>query len=76
MTAPCKAGYYCARGSWLEDPVDGITGDICPPGRYCGMCSYLFDCFGQIQPSVVAIGEKSDIQFKKKKKGKENTMLP
>ena len=37
VTAPCKAGYYCARGSWMEDPTDGITGDICPPGRYCGM---------------------------------------
>ena len=35
MTGSCKAGYYCARGSNREDPTDGVTGDICPAGRYC-----------------------------------------
>jgi hypothetical protein len=23
------------RGSDREDPTDGVTGDICPAGRYC-----------------------------------------
>ena len=36
VTGPCAPGYYCARGASLADPTDGITGDICPPGRYCG----------------------------------------
>jgi len=36
----CFAGYYCRQGSSTPAPtgqtnVDGIVGDICPPGRYC-----------------------------------------
>ncbi|GFS22362.1 fibrillin-1-like [Elysia marginata] len=37
VTSQCKAGYYCDRGASIEDPTDGITGNICPPGRYCGL---------------------------------------
>lgn len=32
----CKAGYYCAGRADRQDPTDGTTGNICPPGRYCG----------------------------------------
>lgn len=32
----CQAGYYCAGRADRADPTDGVTGDICPPGRYCG----------------------------------------
>ena len=35
VTGQCKVGYYCGRGSDREDPTDGVTGDICPAGRYC-----------------------------------------
>ena len=36
VTGPCAPGYYCARGASRADPTDGITGDVCTPGRYCG----------------------------------------
>ena len=36
VSGSCDPGYYCARGASRSDPTDGITGDICPPGRYCG----------------------------------------
>lgn len=35
VTGDCRIGYYCGRGSEREDPTDGVTGDICPAGRYC-----------------------------------------
>ena len=34
-TGQCNAGYYCARGALRADPEDGVTGDVCPLGRYC-----------------------------------------
>ncbi|EDO39339.1 predicted protein, partial [Nematostella vectensis] len=34
-TGPCDAGFYCTSGARYRRPTDGITGDICPPGRYC-----------------------------------------
>lgn len=35
VTALCSPGYFCAKGAWRSKPDDGITGDICPRGRYC-----------------------------------------
>ncbi|XP_071958738.1 uncharacterized protein [Antedon mediterranea] len=35
VTAPCKEGHYCISKASRIDPEDGITGDVCPPGRYC-----------------------------------------
>ena len=35
-TAECNDGYYCTLGAYTSTPTDGVTGDICPPGRYCG----------------------------------------
>lgn len=31
----CSPGYYCTKGAWKPKPDDGVTGDICPEGRYC-----------------------------------------
>ena len=36
VTGQCLSGYYCDRGAKIADPTDGITGNICPAGRYCG----------------------------------------
>ncbi|XP_077985305.1 uncharacterized protein LOC144439945 [Glandiceps talaboti] len=35
VSGPCDAGFYCNRTASRPDPMDGFTGDICPPGRYC-----------------------------------------
>ena len=35
VTGDCDAGYYCAGGASRSDPTDGVTGDVCPLGRYC-----------------------------------------
>lgn len=32
---PCFAGYFCTSGSSSATPVDGTSGDVCPPGRFC-----------------------------------------
>ncbi|GCB79698.1 hypothetical protein scyTo_0016994, partial [Scyliorhinus torazame] len=31
----CFPGFYCLRGTMYPNPTDGITGDICPMGKYC-----------------------------------------
>ena len=36
VTGPCDPGFYCARAASRADPTDGVTGDVCPRGRYCG----------------------------------------
>lgn len=34
-TGPCSPGYYCTDSANNSMPVDGMTGNICPEGRYC-----------------------------------------
>ena len=36
VSGQCDAGYYCGDGASRADPTDGVTGNLCPPGRYCG----------------------------------------
>ena len=31
----CAAGYYCTQGANSSTPTDGVTGNICPAGKYC-----------------------------------------
>jgi hypothetical protein len=31
----CSPGYYCTKGAWKPKPDDGVTGGLCPEGRYC-----------------------------------------
>ena len=31
----CTAGYYCTQGASNSTPTDGVTGNICPAGKYC-----------------------------------------
>jgi len=31
----CNPGYFCANQAYLPNPIDGVTGNICPPGFYC-----------------------------------------
>lgn len=35
VTSLCSPGYYCTKRAWKPKPDDGVTGDICPIGRYC-----------------------------------------
>ena len=35
VTGPCDAGYFCTSGAKVPRPSDGVTGDICLPGRFC-----------------------------------------
>lgn len=35
FTGECSAGYHCIRGSSTKTPVDNITGQICPRGKFC-----------------------------------------
>ncbi|KAK2847208.1 hypothetical protein Q5P01_010207 [Channa striata] len=32
---PCSPGYYCRGGATEASPMNGETGNICPPGTYC-----------------------------------------
>lgn len=34
-TGDCSAGFYCTVNSTSDSPLDGVTGDECPPGHYC-----------------------------------------
>ena len=34
-TGDCQPGFYCSQGANNSSPTDGITGDICPQGKYC-----------------------------------------
>eukprot|EP00057_Strongylocentrotus_purpuratus_P012752 XP_011667226.1 PREDICTED: neurogenic locus notch homolog protein 3 [Strongylocentrotus purpuratus] len=36
VAGKCMEGFYCISTAVRPDPTDGITGDICPRGRYCG----------------------------------------
>ena len=35
VAGECQEGYYCTLGAEVPAPTDGVTGDICPVGRYC-----------------------------------------
>ena len=41
-TDNCSAGHYCSVRASSPTPVDGVTGDICPPGFYCPAGLYFF----------------------------------
>ena len=44
-TAPCAMGYFCTRGASQPNPTDGVTGDVCPMGKYCPVGTHVpFDC--------------------------------
>lgn len=32
----CSAGYYCSGGASQPNPTDKLTGNLCPPGSFCG----------------------------------------
>ena len=38
----CAAGYYCSLGASVSEPIDGITGNICPAGAECPVGSSTF----------------------------------
>ena len=41
-TGQCAAGFYCSGGANVSAPQDGgLTGDICPQGRYCPVGSFF-----------------------------------
>jgi hypothetical protein len=55
VTGQCKVGYYCGRGSDREDPTDGVTGDICPAGRYCSKLNDTIKTLGPISSKTINI---------------------
>ncbi|KAL2085398.1 hypothetical protein ACEWY4_018718 [Coilia grayii] len=38
-SGPCLPGFYCTGRAFRPNPRDGLTGNICPPGAYCGEAS-------------------------------------
>ena len=47
----CDAGFVCVSGSTVPDPQDGITGYLCPAGKYCVQgCSK----FGEVTPCPIS----------------------
>lgn len=50
VTGDCRIGYYCGRGSERDDPTDGVTGNICPAGRYCS--KYIGACVLSVKTCV------------------------
>lgn len=34
-SGPCSPGYFCTSGAYNSTPTDGVTGNICPAGKYC-----------------------------------------
>lgn len=55
VTGPCKQGYYCSLNAIREDPTDGVTGDVCPAGRYCSMC-ILSMCLVLMETALMVFG--------------------
>ena len=35
VTEQCDPGWFCTSGAKIPRPSDGITGNICPAGKYC-----------------------------------------
>lgn len=35
VSGDCDAGFWCISGSASATPNDGVTGSLCPQGRYC-----------------------------------------
>lgn len=50
----CNAGYKCISGASVPNPIDGTTGNICSPGKYClERSSTELDCpSGTYSPSI------------------------
>ncbi|GKT33090.1 hypothetical protein ADUPG1_007102, partial [Aduncisulcus paluster] len=50
----CSAGYYCLGGSSVPEPVDGVTGSICPKGSYCPAASddHILCPVGTFNPKI------------------------
>ncbi|CDW74865.1 cast multi-domain protein [Stylonychia lemnae] len=40
-TGLCSQGYYCTLGASSRTPLDGMTGDRCPRGKYCPEGSFV-----------------------------------
>ena len=35
VSGDCDPGYYCLGGAYIPDPIDNVTGNICPLYHYC-----------------------------------------
>ncbi|XP_075046430.1 uncharacterized protein LOC142107145 [Mixophyes fleayi] len=40
----CLAGYWCIMGAEISNPTDGVTGDVCPAGKFCENGDISGDC--------------------------------
>ncbi|XP_075462631.1 uncharacterized protein LOC142498007 [Ascaphus truei] len=43
-TGHCLPGYWCIEGSKISNPTDGVTGKVCPKGKYCISGNLSGDC--------------------------------
>ena len=34
-TGDCSPGYFCVINASISQPTDGVTGNVCPKGKYC-----------------------------------------
>ncbi|XP_028320851.1 uncharacterized protein LOC114474630 [Gouania willdenowi] len=51
---PCASGFFCTGGATVARPIDGDTGNICPPGTFC--------VAGSVQPELCPAGTVSSVQ--------------
>ena len=57
----CREGYYCLQGAIQPDPIDNITGNICPRGYYCPAgTSFPFECEPGTYSDIEGLGDISD----------------
>ncbi|KAM8927608.1 uncharacterized protein RCH25_007839 [Pelodytes ibericus] len=43
-TGRCLTGYWCFEGATISNPTDGVTGGVCPKGKYCASGDITGDC--------------------------------
>ncbi|KAE8591947.1 hypothetical protein XENTR_v10018612 [Xenopus tropicalis] len=44
-TGRCLPGYWCIARSQISNPTDGVSGIICPRGKYCVSGNLTGDCY-------------------------------
>ena len=38
----CDPGYLCHGGATTSNPIDGVTGELCPAGGYCLIGKFFY----------------------------------
>eukprot|EP01012_Entosiphon_sulcatum_P020572 TRINITY_DN2549_c0_g1_i18.p1 TRINITY_DN2549_c0_g1~~TRINITY_DN2549_c0_g1_i18.p1 ORF type:complete len:7257 (+),score=712.60 TRINITY_DN2549_c0_g1_i18:702-21773(+) len=63
-SGPCSPAYYCSASATTPTPIDGITGNYCPPGTYCPLgTSNPVGCpLGTFNPATASQNSSSCLQ--------------